>query len=166
VSFGGGGLLAVEESDLFAARFRPGFSPVLTSWQVFIARNRWLRQKVVVYDNESPHHNQVLWFWARLSRQEVTGIAEIVERIGFRGFNQHYQHETMCVTDCPSYFVTVRVGNWVKEVEAYDMPRVAEFERQPAVLGFQELWEAITARAPFEKVPIERGLPRPWWRFW
>jgi hypothetical protein len=156
----------VEEFDLFEAGYMPGFSPVLTSWQVFIARNRWLRQKVVVYDYESPYHKQVLWFWAKLSRREIAAIGEIAERIGFRDYLQHYQHETMCVTDCPSYFVSVRFGNWVKTVEAYDMPRVAEFERQPAVLGCQELWEAITAHAPFEKVPIEQGLPRPWWRFW
>ena len=72
----------------------------------------------------------------------------------------------MCVTDCPSYYVTIRFGNRVKEVEAYHMPRVAEFERQTAVVGFRDLWDAITAHAPFEKVPIEQGLARPWWRFW
>src|SRR3954464_13232325 len=106
-----------------SASYCPGFSPVLTSWQVFIARNRWLRQKVEVYDAESPYHDQVLWFWAKLSRPELAALTRIVERIGFRGFNQHYQHETMCVTDRPSYFLSVRFGNWVKEVEAYDMPR-------------------------------------------
>jgi hypothetical protein len=157
---------AVDESDLFAARYCPGFSPVLTSWQVYISRSRWLRQKVVVYDHESTYHNQVLWFWNKLARQEMAEITEIVERIGFRAFNQHYQHETMCVTDCPSYFVSIRFGKWVKEVEAYDLPRLAEYERQPAAIGLKELWEAITAHAPFEKVPIEQGLPRPWWRFW
>ena len=156
----------MDETDLYSVRYRPGFSRVLTSWQVFIARNRWLRQKVLVYDDESPYHNRVLWFWAKLSRREMAAIAEIVERVGFRAFLQHYQHETMCVTDCASYFISVRFGKRVKQVEAYDMPRVAKFERQPAVAGLQELWEAITARAPFEKVPIEQGLPRPWWRFW
>ena len=156
----------MDKSDVISARYSPGFSPVLTSWQVFIAGNRWLRQKVVVYDDKSPYHNQVLWFWAKLSRQQLADLWEIVERIGFLEFNRRYSHESMCVTDCPSYYVTIRFGNRVKEVEAYDMPRVTEFERQTAVVGFRDLWDAITAHAPFEKVPIEQGLARPWWRFW
>lgn len=154
------------ESDLFAARYGPGFSAVLTSWQVFIARNRWLRQKVVVYDRESPYHNRVLWFWAKLSRQEVTGISRIAELIRFERLDHHYQPETVCMTDCETYSVSVRFGDRVKEVEAYAMRWVAEFEEQPAVLGIEELWDAITARSPFGKVPIEQGLPRPWWRVW
>jgi hypothetical protein len=151
---------------MIAARYLPGFSDVLTSWQVFIARDRWLRQKVSVYDEESPYHKQVLWFRARLSRPQMAALWEIVERVGFREFNRHYTHETMCVTDCPSYFLTVRFEDRVKEVEVYDMFRLTEFERQPAAIGFRELWEAVTAHAPFEKVPIEQGLPRPWWRLW
>lgn len=137
---------------------------MLTYWQVIIARNRWLRQKVVVYDIESPYHDQVLWFWAKLSRQEMAAIEEIIERIGFRDYLQGFGHQTMHVTDCPSYTLSVRFGKWVKEVKAYDMPHVAEFEQQPEVIGCQELWEAIMARAPFQKVPIEQGLPLPWWR--
>jgi hypothetical protein len=156
----------MEDSDVISACYSPGFSSVLTSWQVFIAGNRWLRQKVVVFDHESPYHNQVLWFWAKLSRQQMAALWETVERIGFHEFNRRYTHETMCVTDCPSYFITVRFGDRLKEVEAYDMLRVAEFERQPAVVGFRDLWDAITVHAPFEKVPIEQGLPQPWWRFW
>jgi hypothetical protein len=156
----------VEKSDVIAARYSPGFSPVLTGWELFIARSRWLRQKVAVYDDRSPYHKQVLWFWAKLSRRQMAGLWEIVQRIGFREFKRRYTHETMCVTDCPSYFLTVRFEDRLKEVEAYDLPRLVEFEQQPAAIGFQELWEAVTAHAPFEKVPIEQGLPRPWWHFW
>jgi len=156
----------MDESDVISVRYSPGFSPVLTTWQVFIARNRWLRQKVAVYDDESPYHKEVLWFWAKLSRRALAGLWEIIERIGFRGLNRSYAHEAMCVTDRPSYIITVRFGDRRKEVEAYDLPCLAEQERQPAAIGLQELWGAVTAHAPFEKVPIEQGLPRPWWRFW
>jgi hypothetical protein len=156
----------VDESDVISARYSPGFSEVLTSWQVFVRRSRWLAQKVVVFDHDSPYHNQVLWFWAKLSRAQVAGLWAIVERIGFRDFRRRYTHERMSVTDCPSYWITVRFGDRLKEVEAYSMISLAEYERQPDVIGFRELWEAITAHAPFGKVPIEQGLPRPWWRFW
>lgn len=156
----------MDESDVLSARYEPGFSRVLTSWEVFIDRRRWLGQKVVVYDAESAYHNRVLWFYTRLSRAQMAGLWEIVERVRFRDFNRNYSHQTMSVDDCPSYSITVRFRDRLKEVEAYDMCRLAEFERQPAVIGFRELWNAITAHAPFEKVPIERGLPRPWWRFW
>lgn len=155
------------ESDLFAARYDPGFSAVLTSWQAFIARDRWLRQKVVVYDRESPYHNRVLWFWAKLSRQEVNGISRIAERIGFEGFDRRYQPKTVFhATDRPTYFVCIRFGKCVKEVMASGLPRVDEDGQEPTGHGFRELWDAITARAPFGKVPIEQGLPRPWWRVW
>jgi hypothetical protein len=154
------------DSDVIAARVSPGFSRDLTEWQVLIGRNRWLRQKVVVWDHDSEFHNQVLWFWAKLSRQQMAGLWQIVERSGFREFRRHYTHETMSVTDCPSYWITVRFGDRVKEVEAYDLRRLSEFERQPDMVGFRELWEAITALAPYGKVPMAEGLPRPWWRFW
>jgi hypothetical protein len=119
-----------------------------------------------VYDDDSPYHKQLLWFWAKLSRRQMAGLWEIVERIGFREFNRRYTHKTMCRTDCESYFITVRFGDRCKEVEAYDMTRLAEYEQQPEAIGFQELWEAVTIHAPFGKVPTEQGLPRPWWRFW
>jgi hypothetical protein len=51
-------------------------------------------------------------------------------------------------------------------VETYDLPRLVEFEQQPGAIGFHDLWEAVVAHAPFDKVPIEEGLPRPGWRFW
>lgn len=156
----------MEETDLFAAGYSPGFSTVLTSWQVFVARNRWLRQKVSVSDLESPYHHRVLWFWAKLSRQEMAHLQAIAERIKFQDFNRNYSHETCRITSCASYSVAVRFGTRRKEVGIYDMPRLAEMERHPAVIGCQELWDAITAHAPFEKVPIEQGLPRPWWHFW
>jgi hypothetical protein len=97
---------------------------------------------------------------------QIARLWEIVERIRFQDFNRYYSYETMCITDCPSYFITVRFGGRLKEVEAYDMTRLAEFEQQPAAVGFRELWDAISEHAPFEKIPIERGLPRPWWKFW
>lgn len=156
----------MDETDLFAAAYHPGFSSVLTSWRVFVARNRWLRQKVVVYDPESQYHNRVLWFWAKLSRREMAHISGIVERINFQEFSLSYTHETCVITSCPSYSIAVRFGTRWKEVGVYDMPRLAEMERHPAIIGCQELWDAITAHAPFEKVPIEKGLPRPWWHFW
>jgi hypothetical protein len=156
----------MNKSDVMSASYQPGFSPDLTYWQVFIGRNRWLRQKVVIGDRDSELHNQVLWFRAKLSRQQMAELWATVARVGFREFNRHYAHETMCRTDCPSYIITVRFDDRLKEVEAYDMPRLAELKRQPAAVGFQELWEAITAHAPYGKVPMERGLPRPWWRIW
>jgi hypothetical protein len=156
----------MTDSDVIAARYQPGFTPDLTYWRVFIGRNRWLRQEVVVYNHTSNFHNQVLRFWVKLSRRDVAELWEIVERIGFRGFDRAYTHQTMCVTDCPTYWITVRFGDRVKEVEAYDLPRLAEFEQQPAMVGFAQLWEAITRHTPHGKVPIEQGLPRRWWRFW
>lgn len=150
------------DSDVITAKHGPGFSRDLTEWQVFIGRNRLLRQKVVVWDESSAYHNQVLWFRARLTRQEVVGLWEIIERIRFREFRRHYTHETMVVTHCPSCWITVRFEDRIKEVEAYDLRRLSEYERQPHMVGFQELWEAITARAPYGKVPMSEGLPRSW----
>jgi hypothetical protein len=154
------------DSDVIAAKYGPGFSHDLTEWQVFVGRNRWLRQKVVVWNQDSEFHKRVLWFWAKLSRRDMAGLWEIVERIGFQEFRRSYTHQTMCVTDCPSYWITVRFPDRVKEVEAYDLRRLSEFERQPDMIGFQELWEVITAHAPYGKVPTAEGLPRPSWRFW
>jgi hypothetical protein len=156
----------MTDSDLIGARFQPGFTPDLTSWRVFIGRNRRLRQEVTVYNPDSEFHKQVLRFRARLSRQDMAGLRRIVERIGFEGFDRHYKHQTMCITDCPSYWITVRFGVRVKEVEAYDLYRLAEFEQQPAMIGFLELWEAITHHTPYGKVPMEAGLRQPWWWFW
>lgn len=156
----------MDGTDIISAGYMPGFSPVLTSWRVFVGRNRWLRQKVVVYDHTSPYHNRVLWFWAKLARPQMSSLREIVGRIDFGSFDRCYTHQTMCITDCPSYYLAVLIGGRVKEVEAYDLYRLADYERQPAAIGLKELWEAVSALAPFGKVPIERGLPRPWWRLW
>jgi hypothetical protein len=156
----------MTDSDVIAARYQPGFSRDLTSWRVFIGRNRWLRQEVPVYNDDSKYHKQLLRFWARLSRQDMASVSGIVERIGFEEFDRSYTHQTMCVTDCPSYWITVRFGSRTKEVEAYDLYRLAEFEKQPAMVGFLELWNAITRYAQYGKVPTEAGLPKSWWRFW
>lgn len=156
----------MRDSDVISAQFSPGFSSDLTSWELFIARDRWLRQKVVIWNPDSVFHQRVLWFWAKLSRRRMAHLREIVTRIGFRDFRGRYTHQTMAVTDCPSYWITVRFEGQLKTVEAYDLRRLAEFERQPDMIGFRELWEALTADAPYGKVPLEEGLPRPWWRFW
>lgn len=156
----------MDESDLFSAEYHPGFASDMTYWQVFIRKSRWLAQKVVVYNHDSPYHNRVLWFWAKLSRDEVCKIGEVVERIGYHNFDREYSHQTMCVTDVPWYTLRVRFADRVKEVVAYAMPSLAEYEKQPDMIGFQELWNAIVLRAPYGNVPMEQGLPKPWWRFW
>ena len=158
--------LHVERSDLMSAGYSPGFSNVLTRWQVHVARNRWLRQEVAVYDPESLYHQKTLRFRTKLSRHQLATLFEIVEECRFRELGRYYQHETMAVTDCPSYFLAVRFEDCVKTVEAYDLYGLVELEQQPAAIRFLRLWEAITAHSPFEKVPIEQGLPRPWWCFW
>jgi hypothetical protein len=156
----------MTETDVLAAQYDPGFSDVLTYWRVFLQTNRWLRQEVVVYDHASEYHNQVLRFRARLSRTQVRELWEIVERIGFRDFDRAYTHRNISVTDRPTYRITVRFRDRIKEVEAYDLPGLAGGERQPDMVGFAELWEAITRHAPYGKVPLSEGVPRPWWRFW
>jgi hypothetical protein len=156
----------MTNTDLFAARYEPGFEVDLTSWKVFIGRDRRLRQEVSVYHPASPYQLQILRFRGRLSREQARELGEIVDRIGFRGFERAFTHQTMSVTDRATYWIAVRFADRVKEVEAYDLPRLSEFERQPAMVGFAELWEAITRHAPFGKVPLTEGLPRPWWRFW
>jgi hypothetical protein len=156
----------MESSKVISAWYEPGFSRDGTYWQVFIGRNRRLRQKVVTLNPGSAFDKRVLWFRAKLSRQDVAGLWEIVERIGFLDFDRHYTHRTMSVIDCPTYRIAVRFGDRLKEVEAYDLRRLAEFERQPDMNRFRELWDAITARAPFGKVPIAEGLPRQRWRSW
>src|SRR5262245_46721275 len=110
----------MDTSDVIAARYVPGFSRALTSWEVCIARSHWLRQKVSVYDEESPYHKQVLRFRVKLSRLQMVALWQTVERVGLREFQRRYAHERMCVTDCPSFFLTVRFADRLKEVEAYD----------------------------------------------
>ena len=156
----------MTNSDVLAARFEPGFSKDLTYWRVFIGSNRWLRQEVAVWDYGGPYHKELLRYSARLSRAEMLRLWEIIERIGFQDFKQNYTHETMVVTDCPTYWIDVRFGNRAKEVEAYDLHRLAEYENNPAMVSFLELWDAIHQHTPHGKVPIEAGLPKPWWRFW
>jgi hypothetical protein len=156
----------MTNTDVFAARYEPGFDLDLTSWKVTIGRDRRLRQEVSIYDPASPYHKQLLRFRGRLTSEHTRELGEIVDRIGFRGFDRAYTHRTMSVTDCPTYRIAVRFADHVKEVEAYNLRRLADFERRPAMVGFAELWEAITRHAPFGKVPLAEGLPRPWWRFW
>jgi hypothetical protein len=156
----------MEHSDVISARYEPGFGWDLTSWKLFIGRDRRLRQEVSVYLEGSPYHKQLLRFRTRLLRRQLADLWEILDRIGFRGFNREYTHETISITDRPVYTVTVRFLDRRKEVEAYDLPCLADSERQPDMIGFQELWKAIILHAPFGKVPMEAGLPRPWWRWW
>lgn len=158
--------MTLEDCDVLGAEFGPGFSADRTYWRVFVQRNRWLRQEVRAWNFGSPLHNQMLCFWAKLSRSEFAALWEIVEGIGFRDFDRAYRHQTGRVTSCPIYWIKVRFPDRQKEVEAYDLHRLAEFERQPAMIGYLELWEALQRHAPFEKVPIEEGLPKPWWCFW
>jgi hypothetical protein len=156
----------MDASDVMSASYQPGFGSGRTNWQLMIGRNRWLRQKVSVLNPGSEYHKQVLWFWQKLSREQMTALWNIVERIDFHEFHRQYRHETDSSTDCPIYTVAIRLGDRIKEVEAYDLPRLAEMEQLPDMIGLEELWDAITAHAPFGKVPMEKGLPRPWWRFW
>jgi hypothetical protein len=156
----------MSDEDVIAARFCPGFSIDPTHWRVFIGRNRRLRQEVVVTNFEDPDQNEVLRYTARLSRPEMQRLWALVEGIGFRDFRRRYTHETMCITDCATYWITVRFEGRAKEVEMYDPHRLAEFEKNPAAVGFLELWEAIHQHAPHGKVPIEAGRPKPWWRLW
>jgi hypothetical protein len=156
----------MTHSEAIFARFEPGFGVDLTCWRLFIGLNRWLRQEVVVYNEASEFHNQVLRFWVRLSRRDLADLWTIIDRIGFAELNRQYSHETTSVTDCPTYWIGVRFADRVKEVEAYDLYHLAEAERQPAMIGFLELWEAIQRYAPYGKVPMEVGLAKPWWRFW
>lgn len=156
----------MDRSDVIAAEFQPGFASDQTYWQVYLRRSRWLAQKVVVFNFDSPYHNQVLWFWSKLSQPQVKTLWGIVERIGFQDFERDYRHETLSITDLPWYVIGVRFGEQVKEVRAYNLPTLAEYERQPHAIGLKELWDALTAHAPYGKVPEEQGLPPPWWRFW
>jgi hypothetical protein len=120
----------------------------------------------VLHCPPDPIYDRVLYFWVKLSRSEFTTLWEIVERIAFRDFDRHYTYQTISVTDCAKYWIKIRFPDRLKEVEAYSLYDLARGERQPATIGYLELWEALRAHAPFEKVPIEEGLPKPWWRFW
>lgn len=156
----------MQKTDAIMARWSPGLTADPTYWRVFIDANHWLRQEVVVTDFESPNNNEVLRYRVRLSRTDMAALWAIIERIGFRDFKRAYTHKTLCVTDCETYWITVRFAKGVKEVEVYDPRRLAEFEKNRDVAGFLELWEAIHRHAPHGKVPIEAGRPKPWWRFW
>ena len=155
----------MDDSDLFSAQYGPGYCDDLTYWQVFISRNRWLRQKVVVYHQGTEFHNHVLWFWAKLSRQDMAKLWEIVDRIGFRGFRRWYSHEKMIVTNLDDYLISVRFPDHLKEVYAYALPMLSD-EQQPDMIGMAELWRTIISHTPYGKVPMAEGLPRPWWRCW
>src|SRR5262245_48701386 len=117
-------------SDVLEARYTPGLSADLTHWHLAVGRNRWLHQKVIVLNEGSGYDKQVLHFWNKLSRRQLSALRGIVERIGFRRFGRRYQHETMGVTDCASYWIIVQIDGRPKEVEAYDLPRLAEYEQQ------------------------------------
>ncbi len=164
--FSSGSAVRRTGSDVIAAEFMPGFTSDLTYWRVFIGCNRWLRQEVGVWDPGGLFDRELLRYEARLSRAEMAELWGIIDRIGFRDFNRRYSPESICVTDCPNHWIIVRFDKQIKEVEAYDLFRLTEFEKNQAMIGFRELWEAIHRRTPHGKVPMEEGLPKPWWRFW
>ena len=153
-------------NDVFAARFSPGFSRDLTYWRVFVGRNRWLRQEVVITNLADRDQDEILRYQVHLSRPQMAHLWDVVERIGFRQYERRLTHKSMCVTDSATFWITVRFGDRTKEVEAYDLHHLAEIESQPAAIGLMELWNAIHQRAPHGKVPVEEGRAKPWWRIW
>jgi len=51
----------MTSSDVIGTRFETGFSPDRPGQSVLIGRNRWLRQKVVVWKRDSEFHYRGLW---------------------------------------------------------------------------------------------------------
>jgi hypothetical protein len=145
-----------DEDVISAAQVTPGFCEDLSTWRVTISRDGRLRQEIALSTSANSYRRELRQLVAQLRPSDVDELLAVADRIGFRRFRDHYTHETMVVTDLPTWAISVRYGNAVKTVEAYGPADIAREENNRDMAGFVELWARIHRHSPYPKA--ERGV--------